>query len=250
MVKLDTAMVLAAGYGKRMRPLTDTRPKPLIEVCGRTMLDHVLDRLEEAGVTRVVVNSFYLADQIEAHLVKRATPLTVISREDILLETGGGVVKALPLLGDQPFYAINADIFWFDGAIPALDRLARGWDDERMDSLLLLQRTVTALGYEGTGDYFADPAGVLKRRVGGQVAPYLYAGVQILHPRAMVGRPEEPFSRNLVWDEQQEAGRLHGLIHDGLWFHVGTPEDLRATEEYLSEHRLSPTLGWAQSRKN
>jgi MurNAc alpha-1-phosphate uridylyltransferase len=246
MTRITTAMVLAAGYGKRMRPLTDNRPKPLIEVCGRALLDHALDRLGDVGIERVVVNAHYLGEQIVDHLAKRSSPRCLLSMEDALLETGGGVVKALPLLGAEPFYVINADIFWLDGAIPALERLARGWDDSRMDSLLLLQRTVTALSYDGPGDYFADAAGALTRRQGGEVSPFLYAGVQILHPRSLAGRPEAPFSRNLVWDEQQAAGRLFGIVHDGLWFHVGTPGDLQATEEYIDEHRLSPTHGWAQ----
>lgn len=157
MIRVNRAMVMAAGYGKRMRPMTDTRPKPLVEVCGRALIDHVLDRLEAAGIESVVVNAHYLGDQIETHLEQRRVPHCQISREEVLLETGGGLVNALPLLGDEPFYVLNADIFWFDGAIPALERLARAWNGETMDLLLLLQRTVSALSYDGVGDYHADP---------------------------------------------------------------------------------------------
>jgi MurNAc alpha-1-phosphate uridylyltransferase len=250
MIRVSRAMVMAAGYGKRMRPITDTRPKPLVEICGRALIDHVLDRLEAAGIEEVVVNAHYLGDQIERHLAQRRVPRCQISREDVLLETGGGLVNALPMLGDEPFYVLNADIFWFDGAIPALQRLARAWNGDTMDSLLLLQRTVSALSYDGVGDYHADPAGVLTRRQGTEVAPFLFAGVELLHPRALAGRKIEPFSRNLVWDELQEQRRLFGLVHDGLWFHIGSPNDLQATETFLDDNRLSPTLEWAGARKS
>lgn len=250
MIKVNRAMVMAAGYGKRMRPMTDTRPKPLVKVCGRPLIDHVLDRLEAAGIESVVVNAHYLGDQIETHLEQRRVPTYQISREEILLETGGGLVNALPLLGDEPFYVLNADIFWFDGAIPALERLARAWNGETMDSLLLLQRTVSALSYDGVGDYHADPAGGLTRRQATEVAPFLFAGVELVHPRALAGRKIEPFSRNLVWDDLQEQHRLFGLVHDGLWFHIGSPDDLEAAETYLDERRLSPTLEWASARKS
>jgi MurNAc alpha-1-phosphate uridylyltransferase len=249
MTLVTRAMVMAAGYGKRMHPITETRPKPLVEVCGRALIDHVLDRLAEAGIESVVVNAHYLGEQIERHLAGRGVPRCQISREETLLETGGGVVNALPLLGDEPFYVLNADIFWFDGAIPALERLARAWNGETMDSLLLLQRTVSALSYDGVGDYYADSAGALTRRQGSEVAPFLYAGVELIHPRALKGRAVEPFSRNRVWDDLQEQHRLFGLVHDGLWFHVGSPDDLEAAETYLDERRLSPTYDWAGARR-
>ena len=224
------AMVLAAGLGKRMRPLTDTTPKPLLAVAGRTLLDRALDRIAEAQVERAVVNVHYLGGQIEAHVKGRKAPPIAISREDVLLETGGGVTKALPLLGDAPFFVVNADILWLDGATPALQRLAQAWDDDRMDALLLMQSTATARGYEGRGDYFLDAQGRLKRRRGSEVAPYVFAALQILHPRLFKDAPSGAFSLNVLYDKAQESGRLWGIVHDGLWFHVGTPEDLSATD--------------------
>ena len=241
------AMVLAAGLGKRMRPLTDTTPKPLLAVAGRTLLDRALDRLADAKIERAVVNVHYLGAQIEAHLKSRTTPPIAISREDVLLETGGGVAKALPLLGDAPFFAVNADVLWLDGATPALRRLARAWDDAQMDALLLMQSTATARGYEGRGDYFLDAVGRLKRRRGSEVAPYVYAAVQILHPRLFQGAPSGAFSLNVLYDKAQEAGRLWGIVHDGLWFHVGTPEDLAATDQEFGNPRRNPVT--AQERE-
>jgi MurNAc alpha-1-phosphate uridylyltransferase len=234
------AMVLAAGLGKRMRPLTDTTPKPLLKVAGRTLLDCALDRLAEAKVERAVVNVHYLGEQIEAHLKARSVPPIAISRESALLETGGGVAKALPLLGEAPFYAVNADVLWLDGSMPALRRMARAWDDARMDALLLMQSTATARGYEGRGDYFLDSLGRLRRRRANEVAPYVYAALQILHPRLFADAPAGAFSLNVLYDKAQAAGRLWGLVHDGLWFHVGTPEDLAATEREFGGARLSP----------
>jgi N-acetyl-alpha-D-muramate 1-phosphate uridylyltransferase len=224
------AMVLAAGLGKRMRPLTDTTPKPLLAVAGRTLLDRALDRIADAQVERAVVNVHYLGGQIEAHVKGRTAPPIAISREDVLLETGGGVTKALPLLGDAPFFVVNADILWLDGATPALQRLAQAWDDGRMDALLLMQSTATARGYEGRGDYFLDAQGRLRRRRGAEVAPYVFAALQILHPRLFKDAPGGAFSLNVLYDKAQDAGRLWGIVHDGQWFHVGTPEDLSATD--------------------
>jgi N-acetyl-alpha-D-muramate 1-phosphate uridylyltransferase len=234
------AMVLAAGLGKRMRPLTDTRPKPLLEVAGRSLLDRALDRLAEVPIERAVVNVHYLGDQIEAHLKTRTSPPIAISRESELLETGGGVVKALPLLGAAPFFAVNADVLWLDGAAPALQRMASAWDDSRMDVLLLMQSTAAARGYEGRGDYFLDALGRLRRRRSNEVAPYVYAAVQILHPRIFKDAPDGAFSLNRIYDKAEAAGRLWGIVHDGLWFHVGTPEDLAATElEFGGARRLA-----------
>ncbi len=232
------AMVLAAGLGLRMRPLTATRPKPLIEVSGRAMLDHALDRLAAVGVETAVVNVHWLGEQIVAHVAERRKPRIVISQETELLETGGGVAKALAELGPEPFYVVNADMLWLDGTVPALTRLARAWRDADMDALLLLHRTVAAVGYDGLGDYFADPLGKLTRRQGGEVAPHVYAGVQILHPRLLADAPTGAFSLNRCFDRAQEAGRLYGVMHDGLWFHVGTPSDLAEAQRQLDELRL------------
>ncbi|MBB3262773.1 MurNAc alpha-1-phosphate uridylyltransferase [Azospirillum sp. OGB3] len=234
------AMVMAAGLGLRMRPLTLERPKPLIPVMGKPMLDHALDRLEEAGVASAVVNSHYKGDMIAAHLAGRTVPAITLSPEDTLLETGGGVKKALPLLGIDPVYVVNADILWLDGPSPTLARLARHWNPDEMDALLLLMATTKAVGYEGRGDYHMDPLGRLTRRGEQEIAPFVYAGVQIVKPE-LFGQdtPDGAFSTNRVWDRAQEAGRLFGLAHDGLWFHIGTPDALAETEEMLSMSDVS-----------
>jgi MurNAc alpha-1-phosphate uridylyltransferase len=231
-------MVLAAGLGLRMRPITLTTPKPMVAVAGRTMLDRALDHLRAVGATDIVVNTHWLAERIREHMAGR--PGIVLSHEDELLETGGGVAKALPLLGAEPFYVVNSDIIWTDGAIPALARLAAAWDSARMDALLLLQPTATAVGYEGKGDFFLDAAGVPRRRRDPQVAPYLFAGVQILHPRLFEGAPSGKFSLNVLYDRALEDGRLFGLVHDGRWFHVGTPEALPEVEALLRKSEGQP----------
>lgn len=233
------AMVLAAGLGLRMRPLTQNVPKPLLEVGGATMLDHALDRLDDAGVTDVVVNTHWLPEKIEAHLERRATPLITISREDDLLETGGGIAKALPLLGTAPFYAANADIVWRDGPIPALRRLAAAWVDDEMDALLLLTSAVRATGYDGDGDFMMDPVGLLERRPERVVAPFVFTGVQILHPRLFADAPDGAFSMNVLYDRALEAGRLFGIAHDGDWYHVGTPPAIAEADAEILEREGS-----------
>jgi N-acetyl-alpha-D-muramate 1-phosphate uridylyltransferase len=229
----SSAMVLAAGLGKRMRPLTDTLPKPLVPVAGRTLIDRVLDRLQDAHVGHVVVNLHYFRDVLEKHLLARPSPKVDLSPEDDLLETGGGVKLALPKLGEGAFFVINADVLWLDGATPALLRLARAWDDRTMDALMLVQPSVTAIGYDGHGDYFCAPDGRLRRRRGNDIAPFIFAGVQILHPRLFKNAPEGKFSLNVLYDRAEEAERLWGLRHDGMWFHVGTVEGLAETESFL-----------------
>ena len=228
------AMVLAAGKGLRLRPITLSRPKPLVEVAGQAMLDGVLDRLAEAGVAEAVVNTHHLGHMIEGHLMSRKAPRIRISREEALLETGGGVKKALPLLGSRPFYAINGDVIWRDGKTPALRRLAEAWDEEAMDVLLLLQPTASAIGYEGKGDFVMDQLGNLRRRREGEVAPFLFAGLQILRHSLFADTPDGPFSLNLLYDRALATGRLRGLRHDGAWYHVGTPEDLARVEAALA----------------
>jgi MurNAc alpha-1-phosphate uridylyltransferase len=232
-----SAMVLAAGLGTRMRPISDTVPKPLVEIGGRALLDHAIDRLALAGVERVVVNAHYKAEMIAERLARRAHPQIEVSREDELLETGGGVARALLLLGDY-FFVVNSDVLWLDSKDYALVRLAAAFDAERMDAVLLLQRTVTAVGYEGGGDYFLDPAGMPRRPGEREIAPYLFTGIQLLHRRAFGGIREERFSLNLVYDRAEIAGRLHGIVHDGEWFHVGTPEGLAMTRARFSSHRI------------
>lgn len=233
----QAAMVLAAGLGKRMRPLTATRPKPLIQVAGRTLLDRALDRIEAAGIGQAVVNVHYFADQVEAALAARTGPLriSVSDERDCLLETGGGVRKALPLLGEGPLLIANSDNLWIDGSSDTLRLLASLWNPEIMDALLLMVPLARAHGYEGRGDFHMDPAGVLRPRQGARVAPYVYSGVQILDPRLLADEPVEPFSLWRAWDKALAQGRLHGAVHQGLWFHVGTPASVSATEAFLQE---------------
>lgn len=230
-------MVLAAGLGLRMRPITETIPKPLVEVAGRTLLDRALDRFEAAGVEQAVVNTHHLGEAVARHLRARKSPSITISHEDELLETGGGVKQALGELGDRPFYVANSDAFWLDGPREALIRLAIGWDDAAMDAFLLVHPVAGAEGYDGLGDYFLDPASVLRRRKEGEIAPFVFTGVQILHPRLFADAPDGKFSLNVLYDRAEAAGRLFGIRHDGLWFHVGTPEHLARANGALAPAR-------------
>jgi MurNAc alpha-1-phosphate uridylyltransferase len=232
-----SAMVLAAGLGTRMRPISDTLPKPLVEIGGRTLLDHAIDRLALVGVERVVVNVHYKAEMVTARLAARQHPRIEISQEDELLETGGGVARALPLLGEC-FFVVNGDVLWLDGKDHALARLASAFDPARMDAVLLLQRTVTAVGYEGSGDYFLDSLGVPRRRGEREIAPFIFSGVQLLHRRLFDGIAERRFSLNLVYDRAERAGRLTAIVHDGEWYHIGSPQGLAATRARLNSHRI------------
>lgn len=234
----ETAMVMAAGLGKRMRPLTATRPKPLIEVAGQALLDHVFDRLRAAGVRRAVVNVHYLADALEAHLRHRVRGIEVVVSDEraLLMETGGGIVQARDLLGDRPFLVANADNLWVDGPADTIKLLASHWDDARMDALLLLVPLARANNHGGQGDFHLDPLGrITGRRKPGRVAPFVYTGVQIMSPRLIHDWPVGPFSTNLFWDRAIAAGRAYGLVHQGLWFDVGTPGAIATTEAIL-EH--------------
>ncbi|WP_207477772.1 nucleotidyltransferase family protein [Arenibaculum pallidiluteum] len=233
MISLTHAMVLAAGLGTRMRPLTLERPKPLIEVCGRTLLDHALDRIQEAGIGNAVVNTHYMGEMIASHLAGRTTPRIDLSPEPELLETGGGVARALPKLGGGPFLVANADNLWFDGPRPAVERMVRAFDPEAMDTLLLLVPTVASYGYDGPGDYTMDQVGRLTRRAPGRVAPFVFSGVMIAAPAAYADVPAGAFSNNLLFDRAQERGRLFGIRHDGLWFHVGTPDAIAEVERVM-----------------
>ena len=225
------AMVLAAGKGVRMRPLTDRIPKPLVAVAGKPLIDHVLDRLAGAGVETAVVNVHYLADQIELYLDGRQAPAIVISDErGELLDTGGGVVKALPALGDAPFFHLNADTVWIDGVKPNLLRLAAAFDPGPMDALLLLAATSGSVGYAGRGDFTMAPDGRLTRRRERDVAPFVYAGVAILNPSLFSTAPPGAFSLDLLFDRAIDSGRLYGLRLEGVWMHVGTPEAIAAAE--------------------
>ena len=232
------AMVLAAGLGTRMRPVTNHLPKPLVEIAGQTLLDHAIDRLAAARVERIVVNLHYKGEMIAAQLTQRRSPRIEFSREETLLETGGGVKRALPLLGDG-FFVVNGDIMWLDGLIPALSRLAAAFNPKKLDAVLLLQRTVTAIGYEGRGDYFLDPAGIPRRRGEREIAPYIFAGIQILHRRLFDGIDDTVFSLKRLYDRAEDAARLAAIVHDGEWFHVGTPDGLERTRDRLAELRTA-----------
>jgi len=233
---IDRAMVLAAGLGKRMRPLTDTLPKPLVAVAGKALVDHALDKLSSAGVTQAVVNVHHRADQIEHHLQGRARPRIVISDErGELLDTGGGVVKALPHLGPAPFFHMNSDTLWIEGVTPNLARLAAQFDATRMDILLLLASTAASIGYEGRGDFNMAPDGRLSRRPEREVAPFVYAGAAILAPAIFADAPNGAFSLNRLFDCGIAAGRLYGLRLEGTWMHVGTPEAIKIAETAILE---------------
>jgi N-acetyl-alpha-D-muramate 1-phosphate uridylyltransferase len=229
---IETAMILAAGRGERMRPLTDTVPKPLIPVAGLSMLDRAMERLAAHGVRKVVVNVHHLGEQIAAHLAGRAT----IVHEDRLLETGGSAKNALPLRGAGPFFILNGDGLWRDGATPMLDRMADAWDAKHMDALLLLHPIETAIGREAKdrGDYFLDADGRAHHRGNAVAAPYLFASVSVCDARLLRDSPEDPFSLLKLWNRAEASGRLYGLVHDGDWFHVGTMQALAEAEKVLA----------------
>jgi len=231
----DTAMVLAAGLGKRMRPLTATRPKPLVEVAGKALIDHVLDRLRVAGVGKIVVNVHYLPEALEAHLKSRASDFDVrISDErKQLLETGGGMIHALPLLDADPFLVVNSDNYWVDGPTDTLQLLASLWRDDEMDALLLLVPLANAGNHSGQGDFHMNADGRLVRREKAKVAPFVYTGIQMVSKRLLRDAPEGPFSTNILWDRAIAEGRCFGAVHQGLWFDVGNPAAIKATERAL-----------------
>lgn len=230
-----TAMVMAAGLGTRMRPLTVTRPKPLVEVAGKPLIDHVLDRLQAAGVEKVVVNVHYLADSLEAHLrAKTGIEVAISDERELLLETGGGLVKAAPLIDCDPFIAVNSDNFWVDGPADTIKLLAAHWDATKMDALLLLVAQARAGNHSGQGDFHMDTAGRLSRRRKARIAPFVFTGIQIMAKRLLDDAPEGPFSTNILWDRAIAEGRLFGVVHQGLWFDVGTPAAIGATEDALA----------------
>lgn len=228
-------MVMAAGLGKRMRPLTITTPKPLVRVAGRPLIDHVLDHLADAGMERVIVNVHYLADSLEAHLKARDCPfeLMISDERDLLLETGGGLVKALPMIDEDPFFCLNSDNVWLESARSCFDELRDAWDDSRMDALLLLVPHTRAGNYQGVGDFHLDQMGRIERRKPGHVAPYIYTGIQLLSRRLLVDPPAGAFSTNVFWNRAIEADRLYGIAHLGQWFDVGTPAAIKPTTEAL-----------------
>lgn len=230
---MTSAMLLAAGLGVRMRPLTLTRPKPLIDVGGKALIDYAHDKLRQVGCENAVVNVHYLAHQIEAWAERKSAPRVAISDERAaLLDTGGGIAKALPLLGRNPFFVLNCDSFWIDRGRPALSLLLEQWNDARMDCLLLLAPVEQTVGYEGRGDFFIDDVGGLSRH-SGEAAGFVYIGGYLVHPRIFANAPAGKFSMNLLWNRAIETGRLHGLVHEGTWFHVGTPDAIGEAERRL-----------------
>lgn len=235
----DTAMVLAAGLGTRMRPLTDDRPKALVEVGGRTLIDRALDALARAGVGKAVVNLHAHADRLEAHLTARSGgPRIVFSDErGRLLDTGGGVKRALPLLGADPFFVVNCDALWRDGLNDTLVHLASRWDGEAMDTMLLIVLSHAAVAYDGRGDFDMDPKGRLAFRPERTITPYVYGGVHIQRPGPVAAIDKAVFSLRAVWRQAEDEGRLYGLIHEGRWAHVGTPEAVRLAERKLLDER-------------
>jgi len=236
----EAAMVLAGGYGKRMMPLTRDIPKPMVPLRGRALIDHVLDRIADAGVKRAVVNVHYCADKLEAYVAKRDRPKIVISDErQELLDTGGGTVKALPMLGEEPFLIHNSDSVWIEGVGSNLERLFSVWDPDSMDSLMLLASAATSLGYEGSGDFAMDKDGRLSRRGERQMVPFVFTGVSIAHPRMFEGAPQGAFSMNRLWDTAIDKGRLFGIRLDGLWMHVGTPEALVEAERWIESEDVA-----------
>lgn len=232
-----TAMIMAAGLGKRMRPLTAARPKPLVEVAGAALIDHVLARLASAGVERAVVNVHYLADALEAHLRRHDKGLDIVISDERngLLETGGGLVKALPLIDSDPFIQVNSDNYWVDGPVDALSLLADRWASDDMDALLLLVPLARANCHGGNGDFHMDAGGKISRRRSGRIAPFVWTGVQMLAKRLIVEPPGDTFSTNIFWDRAIAAGRCYGVVHQGLWFDVGTPPAIAKTEALLAD---------------
>jgi MurNAc alpha-1-phosphate uridylyltransferase len=232
-----TAMVLAAGLGTRMRPLTEQVPKPLVRLSGRALIDHVLDRIAEAGIEKAVVNVHYRADQIERHVAGRLRPKIVVSDErDALLDTGGGVARALPLLGRQPFLVHNSDTVWIERGPPNIARLMDRFDPAQMATLLLLAPREESLGYDGDGDFNLEADGRLSRRKPGERAHYVFAGVSIVQPDLFAGAPAPAFSLNAVWNRALAEGRLYGMSLDGIWMHVGDPAAVIAAEARIAAH--------------
>ncbi|MGH6888177.1 MAG: nucleotidyltransferase family protein [Rhizomicrobium sp.] len=236
MNRLRFAMVLAAGLGTRMRPLTNDLPKPLVRVHGKPLIDHVIDRLAAAGVELVVVNVHHHAAQLTSHLAKRKDVQIRISEErDTILGTGGGILNVLPMFEGEPFFVHNADSIWVEGYARALPRMIARWDPDKMDALLLAASLVSAIGYDGPGDFVMEADGHLSRVPEQRLSPFAYPGVQIVHPRLFAGSTPGAFSINPLWDQAIERGRLYGIRLDGVWMHVGTPDALARSEVYLAD---------------
>lgn len=233
---VNSAMLMAAGLGKRMRPLTATRPKPLVKVVGKPLLDHALERLEAGGIKRAVVNVHYLPDALIAHVKARRSPMEILisDEREKLLETGGGLVKALPMLGDEPFICANSDNIWIDGPQDSIAMLSSHWDDEKMDALLLLVPHARANCHKGPGDFHMDDLGRITRRRSGRLAPFVFTGVQLVSPRLLRDPPQDAFSTNFFWSRAIEEGRLYGVSHEGLWFDIGSPGAIPRAEAIIA----------------
>lgn len=242
MTRPTRAMILAAGLGTRMRPLTNDRPKPLVTVDGRALLDHAIDRLKAVGVTTFVVNVHYKAEMVIAHLKDRRDGTFIIQDErDVILDTGGALKRALPHFGNEAFFTHNSDSIWLESWGSNLERMIRHWDDRAMDCLMLLAATHSSLGYDGAGDFTMDPEGRLSRRQAPRVAPFAWPGVQIIHPRLVARGPAiDVFSTNRLWDIAIAEGRLHGIRLDGKWMHIGTPEARAEAEDLLARRQAAP----------
>ncbi|MEH6700202.1 nucleotidyltransferase family protein [Parasphingorhabdus sp.] len=236
MTRVDTAMIMAAGLGKRMRPLTESRPKPLVEVAGKAMIDHCFEKLVEAGIGKAVVNVHYLADMMEAHLAALPYPIEIrVSDErSELLETGGGLVQAEPLIDEDNFFCINSDNLWTDGSTNSLHQLAQTWNEDKMDALLLLVPRSSAHNYQGTGDFHLEEQNRISRKLPDQQAPLIFSGIQLISKRLLRDAPTGPFSTNIFWERAIGEGRLFGAVHAGKWFEVGSPQAIAPTEAALA----------------
>ena len=241
MAALTRAMILAAGLGTRMGPLTAERPKPMVQVLGRTLIDRVIDRMISCGIKFIVVNVHYKADMLKEHLSRRKdVEIQICDESDAILDTGGGVAKALPYFDGEPFFAQNSDSLWVEGMGQAIERMRERWNPDTMDCLMLLAATTSALGYDGRGDFEMDSLGRLKRRAEMKLAPFVWTGLQIIHPRLFEGAPKGRFSINPLWDRAMENEKLFGIRLDGVWIHVGTPEGLAEAEAYLRDLQRTP----------
>ncbi len=245
MSEIKRAMILAAGLGTRMAPLTLQKPKPLIELNGKPLIDHCIDRLVCNGINYIVVNVHYLADQIIAHIEQRRArdknvTFVISDERDEILESGGGIARALSLFEGEPFFTYNSDSLWVEGMGSAIARMKTRWDSQVMDALMLLGACTTAVGYDGSGDFQMDSLGTLKRRAEMNLAPFVWTGLQIVHPRLFDGAPTGRFSINPLWDKAKEEGRLYGMRLDGVWIHVGTPQGLEDAENFLRDLALEP----------
>ncbi len=235
---IRTAMILAAGYATRLRPISTHMPKAMVPILGKPILGYILDRLKEINLEELVINSHHLADHLHQYLARQTGIKITLSEEKEILETGGGIKQALPLLGNQPFYVINGKIIWFNTSHNTLQHLAEQWDDNKMDVLLLLQPAIKAVGYHAAGDFHLFADGTVRRREDGEVAPFVFSGIQIIHPRLFDRSPTGKFSLNVLYDQAIANRRLYAVRHDGEWLHVSTPQDIREVENYLkATHR-------------